>query len=316
MNIDFTTTAMLASIKRRAMIPTSQVLFQDSDLLSILTEELQSDIVPLILSVREDHFVHNYDVDIDATVNRYAIHLRAFGQKLKDLVLLNDNDREVNIPRANPSSIKQEQAFGYSYPVSAGRVFFFEGDEVVIFPDTATLGGMQLRQKIYRRPNNLVAQSAAGQITAIDTTTKVLTLGNVPNTWTAASVIDIIKGTPGFKSRGDDLALTAVDATAKTVTLSAAVPSGVVVGDWVSLAGESPIPQIPYETHHILAQRGMIKVLEDLGDQSGLQAAADVYKDMVSKFLIMMSPRADDSPKRLVSASPLFGEGRRNAGWW
>ncbi len=314
MNIDFTTTALLASVKRRAMIPASQVLFQDSDLLNILTEELHADIVPLILSVREDHFLYNHDQAIDTSASKYAIHARAFGQKLKDVVLLNSDSKEVDLPRANPASIKKEQSLG-SFP-TAGPSFHFEGDDVVIYPDASNLGNMSLRMKIFRRPNNLVAQSAAGKITAIDTALKQLTLANLPTTWVAGDDVDIIKGQPGFKSRGDDQDIASINTASKILTMTAAIPSGTVVGDWVSLAGESPIPQIPYEVHNILAQRGVIKVLEDLGDANGLQAAADVYKDMVEKCKVMVAPRADDSPKRLISSSPLFGGGRGSRGWW
>jgi len=313
-NIDFTTTALLESIKRRAMIPASQVLFTDAELLSVLTEELHADIVPLILSVREDFFLYNHDQSIDASENKYAIHARAFGQKLKDAVLLNSDGKEVDLPRSNPSSLKKEQSKGTF--LSSGPTFYFEGDEVVIYPDTSNLGSMSLRMKIYRRPNNLVAQSAAGQITAVDTSLKTITLSNLPSAWAAGDDVDVIKGQPGFKSRGDDQDVASIVTATKTLTMTAAIPDGTAVGDWVSLAGDSPIPQIPYEVHNILAQRGAIKVLESLGDASGLQAAADVYTDMVDKFKITVTPRADDSPKRLVSSSPLFGDNGRSSGWW
>ena len=118
------------------------------------------------------------------------------------------------------------------------------------------------------------------------------------------------------RAGGDDQDVASIVTATKTLTMTAAIPDGTAVGDWVSLAGDSPIPQIPYEVHNILAQRGAIKVLESLGDASGLQAAADVYTDMVDKFKITVTPRADDSPKRLVSSSPLFGDNGRSSGWW
>ena len=49
----FTTTELLASIKRRANIPTASGVFGDAELLSMATEELRSYIVPLVRKERD-----------------------------------------------------------------------------------------------------------------------------------------------------------------------------------------------------------------------------------------------------------------------
>ena len=46
--MDFTSTGLIAQIKRRALIPTSQNLFTSSDIIDMLNEELQNRIVPYI----------------------------------------------------------------------------------------------------------------------------------------------------------------------------------------------------------------------------------------------------------------------------
>ena len=55
--MDFTSTGLIAQLKRRALVPTSQNLFTNSDLIAMLNEELQNRIVPYVLAVREDYFL-------------------------------------------------------------------------------------------------------------------------------------------------------------------------------------------------------------------------------------------------------------------
>lgn len=315
--IDFTSTDLIDKVVRRAAIPDSQNLYDEDEICKILTEELHSDIVPLIMGVREEYLVTNYDQAISSSQTGYRIPPRAFAQKLHDAVLLNSDGFEVGIPRAQPSQLKKRFAFGGDFRYPDGTCFFFEDDKVVIYPDTSNVAGTyQLRMKYFRRPNNIVKVADAGQITAINTGTKQVTLANLPSAWTTATIFDFIKGQPSFDTLGDDKAITAVDSTNSILTFSATLPSELAVGDWVGEAGFSPIAQIPYEIHNLLAQRAVIKILEGLGDRNGLQSAADVYKDMVDKFKTMVTPRADGSPKKIIrGGSGVFGGARRLSGW-
>lgn len=316
MSIDYTSTALIESVKRRALIPRSQMLYPSEDIAAILTEELHSDIVPLIMDVREEYFVTFYDQTIDTSVNSYQIHSRAIGNKLRDVVLLNTNGLEVSVPRGEADHLKHQWGTGNSGPYLNQLCFIYQDDQITLFPNASALGTYQLRQKYFRRPNNICLESAAGKITVKDSATKTLTLNNMPASWSTLTSCDIIKGSPSFRSHGDDLAISSVDVTAKTVTLTAAIPTNVAVGDWVTEPGISPVAQIPYEVHKLLEQRTAIKLLEGLGDTEGLRSAADVYKDMVDKFRSLVTPRADGSPKRIVSSGPLFGSRRNPSGWW
>lgn len=312
MSIDYTSTALIASVRRRALIPRSQQLYDDADIAAILTEELDADIVPLIMEVREEFFVTNYDQAIVVTQQNYRLPQRAIGQKLRDVCLLNSNGLEVSYPRGDADYLKHQWFTGQYNR----RVWIFRDDEVLCYPNAASLGAFQLRMKYFRRPNNIVLTTAAGQITGMDSNAKTLTLGNVPLSWSSLTSCDIIKGTPSFRSHGDDVAIASVDTASKVITLTSSIPSGVAIGDWVAEPGSSPIAQIPYETQQLLAQRTAVKILEGLGDREGLTSAADVYKDMLDKFRNLLTPRSDGSPKRIVRSNPLFGTSNRRRGWW
>ena len=96
MAIDYTTTALVSSIKRRASVPTSQSLFETTDFNAILTDEMQSIIVPIILAEQQDFFVHSQDIAMDGVVKSFDIPSRSIGMKLKDVGFYNpvNNDFE------------------------------------------------------------------------------------------------------------------------------------------------------------------------------------------------------------------------------
>lgn len=315
MSLDFTSAGMIDSIKTRGLLPQSQKLFSDSVIVKIITEEMLADIVPLIMACREEYFVTYFDQAIDVTKFTYKLPARAIGLKLRDCVLLNAQGREVAMPRLEADQLKHQWFMGNYSIYMNRRGFYFQDNSVQIFPDTSALGAYSLRMKYFRRPNNICKVAESGRITIIDLPTKTITLNNIPNSWLVTDTYDFITGAPPFQSLGDDIIPTALDPVLKTMTFSA-IPTGLSAGDWISQSGFSPIPQIPYEVFNILEQRAVIKILEDLKDSEGLKNAADVYKDMVDKFRVLVTPRADGSPKRIVRSSVLFGDRRYRGNWW
>ena len=79
------------------------------------------------------------------------------------------------------------------------------------------------------------------------------------------------------------------------------------VGDWICPAQMSCIPQVPYDMFPLLVQRGIIRVLESLGDTQNLTVAERRYQDMAVDFARTVSPRIDGTPKKIVN---------RNIGWF
>ena len=299
MSIDFTTTALIESVKRRVSVPTSQALFANLDFCKIASDELQSIIVPLIMAEHEDYFLHAQNYDLDGVVDKFNIPVRAIGQKLRDVGIYNTNTKDyVKKPRL---SIEDYGSIHGDY-VEAFSGYFIQDDQVVFKP-TPSASSDKLRIYYYRRPNNLVRTSDAGKVSNINTSTKVVTLDNLPTTWTTSTKLDLIKGSGGFRSLSDDFTVSNI--AGFDVTLST-LPDGIAVGDYVSESGKSPIPQIPYEGHHLLAQLVAIKVLEALGDAKGMQLAMSKYDSMLKNFIKLITERVDSSPKKIISRGSIF----------
>ncbi len=174
-------------------------------------------------------------------------------------------------------------------------------------PSTGTL-----RLFYFGRPNSLVATSAVATISSIDVTRLIVTTtATIPSTMTSGVSVDFVDATPGFRSLAIDQATTGTVA-GTTVTLSTALPASVLAGDYVCLAGESPVPQIPVELHPLLAQRVVVKALEALAPDK-MVAAKAICDEMRKSALTLLTPRAEGSARVIVNRyAPGFGRfGRR-----
>lgn len=305
MPIDFTTTALFSQIKRRCTFPTAQNTILPQDVADFLTEEMHSVIVPHFMAEMEDYFVANYDQVIVSGVDTYFIPARAIGTKLKDIVLVDSRGVEYGMARLMPEDVKSTTPLDNYSTVG----FVIGNDAVTLIPGGQSLQQYTLRFKIFRRPNNLVLESNAGRILAINTGTNEVTLSNAPSSWTTATIFDVIKGLSPFRSVGEDQIITGLSGFILTF---ASLPSGMSVGDWVAEQYFSPIPQIPYDVHPLLVQRGICKVLESFKDLEGMKASFAMYEDMLERFSELTRPRVDGSPKKLSARNGIMDSGVRS----
>lgn len=300
MAVDYTTTELINDVKRRASVPVNQNLFDTNEMLAFLSNQMISLLVPRIMSVREDYFVKSEDLDIVEGTEKYLIPRRAIGRKLRDIKLVGTSGEETDIPRLT----YKEKDFDYAHLWG----FIFEAEKIVLYPDEKGFLQEDIRMYYFRRPNRLVQTSDAGQITAINTGTNTVTVGTAPTDWAADTVCDFIKGEPGFEALGDNQTISAV--AGGDLTFSDTLPTDLEVGDWVAEKGESPIPQIPYESFSILAELGSIQVMKSLGHMSAMQASQAMLNALEEGLLTMISPRADGKPKKAVSRKGVWRVGR------
>lgn len=295
--VDYTTTELINAIKRRGMLPTNQSTFTNALFLEMANDELQTRLVPLLVSLGDEYLVTFEDTTMTSAV-RYQIPDDAYNSKLRDMTRLESDGTELEIAKVEPEFARE----GYYEANSSLDDFFYyvEGDDIVLYPNSDS--GNTLRMYYYRRPNKLVRVIESGKITAINTGTGQLTLDNVPAAWSTSNTFDVINYQPPFETKLSNQTASAV--SSPTVTLSDV--SDLVVGDYVALTDESPIPQIPVETHVLLAQATVIACLESLGDINGSRTAEQKYERLKDNFLNTVSSRVKGDPKRIVSRDKLL----------
>ena len=83
------------------------------------------------------------------------------------------------------------------------------------------------------------------------------------------------------------------------------LPDDLAAGMYLCESSESPIPQVPYEAHAIIAQLGAVKALEAMDDKN-LKTAKSKADQMLSDFRDLISPRVDDSGEKVVNRGGIF----------
>lgn len=308
MAVDYTTTGLIAAIKLRGILPSSQTLYNAANMVTMMSKQLIADIVPAIMETKQEYLVQNYDQSISANQVSFFIPFRAVGLKLRDCVLVDSAGKEYPLRRFEPEDLKE----GFDQGVKG---FYVDNDKVNLIPSGNDYSQYTFRAKIFRRPNYLVQASGAAQITTIDTATKTVTCSSVPSSFTTSLTYDFIKGKPSFRVHAEEQALSVKNGF--DLTFSAALPSDLAVGDWVAETGFSPIPQIPYDLHPLLEQSTVILILRGLKDRTGVELAEAEYKKMLQKFGLVVNPRVDGAPQKIVSRRGIgaFSRGGPSGGW-
>lgn len=304
--------ALVKSVYRAILSPNSQNTLQPEDIIAFLDQEMRTTIVPLVLAAQEEFWVTNYDQPVIQGVFNYTIPKRAAFATWRDVVFVDANNNEINMSMLSPEYLKLTYPAGGNPPLYVFG-FILQNDQIILYPNTSgTPTQYRLRMKIKRRPNNLTQTENCGQVVAINTSTNVVTVANVPVGWTTATTFDLIPNSPQFTSLQDDATITLINGNNLTFTslpVNAQGNFSLQVGDWVCPSQMSCIPQVPYDMFPLLVQRGAVRALEALGDTQNLQVAERRYQDMAVDFARTVSPRIDGAPKKIVNRNtpPYWG---------
>lgn len=290
-----TSDSLLTSIKRGISTPSSQGRFTDADILAMADEEISSRIVPLIKGLRQDYFLYSSTTSITSGQASYQIPFRAIGGAITDLRYSRDTAVE------NPVSlalIDASEAHDYSPAPNTGDpvAFYFKADKVVLVP-TPTSGTLEFTYEC--APSELVLVEGAGLVTAVTSTT--VTVSALPSTITTGTAVDMVAA----KGLSQVLAFEKSVTNVASTTLSFAsgdIASDFTVGDYVCVAGQSCMLQIPKEARPLLALAVQARLLEALGDVELLQHIEQKIKQKTELLKGVLSPRVSDEPRVIMGA--------------
>lgn len=301
--IDYTSDTLVQSVKDAIIVPNSQNLFLPNVILRYCNREMANTIVPLIMSAKAYYLVTTYDYTITSDTD-YVIPPIAQAMKLMDVCYVDSQGIENKMPLLTHDQVASNQ-----WTINMVSGFFVKNNTVKIYP--FGIQGFTLRLYFYRRPNQIVETSKAGQVTEI--AGNVLTLTRVPPAWTTSDTVCAISQLPGFDQRFDSQSIT--DITYPTITIEDA--SDVQLGDWICLENQSTIPQIMPEGHGLIAQAAALKMLLATASPQAT-IAGNIYGVMQQEFIKMITPRTDDAPKKIrnVNSALNWSRVRNKWSWW
>lgn len=306
---------LIQSIKVRSATPISQITFSEIDILRFAQEEIEMKLLPNILAVKEEFYVTETEIPLVPNKSLYDIPYRAIGGKVRHVIYKHPSNSLL--PLAN---IPIENVLEYEASGNASQLFgvALQNDQLRLVPrvSATTTGSLLLRY--YLRPNKLVLMNRGARVKNINFTTGVVTvaIGNtdpskVPQNITINTKIDFIKAKPSHKTYKFDIQPLAVNTAAGTITFNPTdIPEELEAGDWICVAGETVIPQIPSELHSMLAQAVACRILEALSDTQALQNATVKLQEMEQKLLNVIDTRIEAPAKKAVNPYSLLYRGR------
>ena len=297
----YTTTDLIKSVRVRGMFPDASAGTLSADnILLIASEELRLSIVPMILAVREKYYETYVDYDLESGRGLYPIPDRAVGG-IASCVQYILNQSVSNLPPLDPNQVATTVTG--SYP----KGFYFENDHVVMYPTPNSSSGT-VRIRYFKRPSLLEQTINCAQITAVDDTASTVTVRSMPSSWSSAMAYDFISNTVPYTPYGIDTIADGIDLTNLVMTFTTSgLPRDTddrlmpKVGDWVALAGYTPLPEVMSEFFPLLAQATAVKLLEAIGDKENMTIAAAKLKAYADGAIRLITPRDQFGLKKVKS---------------
>ena len=306
----WTTTELLADIRRRARLSTTDPDHTDANLLLDADSVMDEVIVPLVLIARSDYYTRHEDQSIVAEQQTYPIPSRAVASVPRQVFWVDGSGTYREL-----AYLTLADSLGFN-DSGEPEAYTIRDNEVWLLPTPSTASG-SLRIAYEYQPGKLVLPSACAVVEGVDRTTGTLDCTDVPTTWTNATILDIVKGTSPFVLLAADLDPTtvttgasgSVDFVATDLPDASRLPSS-ATGDYICPAGYSCIPQIPADLHSLLALGVAVEVLDQVGDP-----LANLMRQKLGQALTAaqrkLSPRVKGSPQKIVSRNSPLRRGRR-----
>jgi hypothetical protein len=322
--VGLTTSEMLKSIKRRALVPDNQNTFTDQDFIDLMNEEMMIGLVPSVLQTKEEYFIYREMTPIIPNKSHYPIPERALANKLREICFIDtitgpiQNEYEMTQIAIDDRYTGLYSGTG-SNDFTGFRRFYLMGSDIVLHPTVgpAAYGGLAFYY--YLRPNTLVKDSAVAIISNINRITGDITLHSIPTGYAIAipgtnneSVkYDFIKSKSPHNVLKINITITSLNSSAKVVNVNPSdIPVDLEIGDYFALAGQSCIPNVPTELHSVLAQRVAQRILEAMGDTEGLNNATNKINEMEAKMSSMLDNRVEGAPRKVVNRALMTGVAR------
>ncbi len=299
---DYLASVLVEAIRDEGMLPKAES-GQTARLIAVMNREARLWLTKLMIDAGGGHETVSTDIPVVAGTRNYRVPKRAVLSGLKQVELVQTGSEPVPLNRIERPRVNENNIMG-----GAGN-YYMQGNEIVLIADPSFTGSLRLTW--VRRMNKLVPADETAEITAIDTNTNEITFALAPTDFSSSQTFDLIQATPHFEVLDTDLTATlAGTEPSMTLTFSDELPEDLVVGDYVALAGQTPILNAPLELHDVLVMRAAFKYLSSLGDPKAAYAKAEV-DELRDAALSLLQPRVKDSPQVLINYNaPGWNRGR------
>lgn len=301
--------------------------FPDSRILQELTERHQQMMGDEEVRARAGYGVQSLITTTIAGQDFYPVPSRAIGGALEKIeILASGQQRYQQLIREEVSGSEAYDYGASAAPGTPARYSVRDGFVQLYPPPPA---GLSLKFTYYLRPSQIVTSQSGGvspsgvanpdrgRITAINTTTRALTVNALPFDMlvdppaaivSAVQIVDVVRpvGTFVLTMRGTSQSIVGL-----VLTLGGSESMGrIQVGDYVRVADQTDWPMgLPVESHRMVANRAAAEVARDVGVEEKVAMLASVAEADLARFRHMRSPQVKSAPV-VIPLRPMASRGR------
>jgi hypothetical protein len=226
----YNTENLIELIKLACFVPTSQLTYTDAQITLLASNTLQTEVVPLLMSCREEYFVDYIDQNAPAD-GVITFPENAIGEKLRSVCYVSQTNPLVlvNLPRIDLDVVA---GMGFwNFTTFAG--FYIQGNQLMLYPANSVPVNTTIRLYYYRRSLALADPASYGRVLSIDEGSSTVVLDQVPTAWAEDTELNSVLPTPNFTVTNESTTITAI--SSPSVVLSSV--EGISVGDYLSAIG-------------------------------------------------------------------------------
>lgn len=263
-------------------------------LLPLVDQHLRTLVVPELLKVAEDWLTSTVTYAVASGTDTYRLPYRCL--RVLDVALLDASGcPQAWFSRATTEQVKQRRTHGWTRPTGVPQYWTMEANSLRLSP-VPDAGATQytLRVRFARRPGRLVDSAGTGVWVVTGIAGATLTIsgsGNPEN----EPAFDLIRGTPGFESLGDDVVNLGGSGGGGTWTVDLEDTSSVTYGDYLAIPGTSPVPQVPLDYLAVLEMSVVEQILRNNGDAQGALSMAEAKVAAMASAQAVLEPRATEN---------------------
>lgn len=287
-------TQLALNIKRMGAIPENQEQWPDANILDIATDEINERMLPFLFMVNQGAFDHVLNLQMVENVQTYPLSSRASFGSVRDIRTVSGGKKTNLIPLDPTLAV-------YASSGSPSG-FHFQKSWIVLDRPPAFSGVIEYTARI--RPSKLTEINYSARVTAFNPLLRTITVDALPAAFAAQMRVDVVMGQSAHDLLQIDNVILSIDVPSLTLTMGSDLPASIAVGDWISPAGTSPVPQFTEELHSTLALMGASRYLFTIGQLEQKSAVDERIKENLMAFKAVMYPRGRGETE--IAASPYF----------
>jgi hypothetical protein len=258
-----------------------------------LTNLVMMSLTSELLQAAEEYLIYQEAIPVTAGNGVYRVPYRSVNTEVRHLWFEDSTGARTRLFGRTIEDVENYTASTVGYPDS----FYLMGNSLVLLPTPNVGGNLQIAYPF--RPNQLVDQSTCQQVSAVASPT--ITVPNLPTNFVTGALYDIIDHRSGNNILYYDMVGTV---SGNSVTFNSAIPNA-AVGNWVALAGQSPVPMLPEEGHGLLLETVVMRIEMLRGNAARVKNSGIIIQDARKAWNMLLLNRIVSKPKAAGSGGQL-----------